>query len=419
MNLALGLFVLWILINYINGLYDLASTYEGKGYKRISEAGLSALIVSVVLLYLLPQTRLTPKTILVLGISFGYLISTCWRLGFNRLIGNKKLSTRILFVGYSEDTQELMDIIERHPEKGYEVVAICDPENGTQAHKLKTRAAVYRSLKALRPAISTHKIQLIVAAPNLRDTEETLRELYELLFWPVSIIDYSKLYENVTGRISPVIFSENWFLANLTNHENHIYNKSRRVADYLVSFIIGLLMIVLFPLIAMLIKLNSKGPVFFKQKRVGQFGRIFTMYKFRTMYALAPDGSAEESGAQFAKKGDKRITAIGKILRKMRIDELPQCINLFRGDLSLIGPRPERPEIVEKLEAKMPYYPLRHIVKPGITGWAAIHQHYTDTMETSLQKLQYDLFYIKNRSFLLDLIILLRTVNVVIRMMGQ
>jgi len=137
------------------------------------------------------------------------------------------------------------------------------------------------------------------------------------------------------------------------------------------------------------------------------------------MYALSEDGSAETQGVEFAKKDDKRVTLVGKILRKSRIDELPQFINILKGDISFIGPRPERPEIVEELKTQMPYYPLRHIIKPGITGWAAIHQHYTDTLETSLQKLQYDLYYIKNRSILLDLSIILKTINVVLRGMGQ
>jgi lipopolysaccharide/colanic/teichoic acid biosynthesis glycosyltransferase len=178
-------------------------------------------------------------------------------------------------------------------------------------------------------------------------------------------------------------------------------------------------MICLLPIIALGIKTTSKGPVFFRQKRVGLGGKIFDLYKFRSMYVLSPDGSAETDGAEFAQKEDKRVTPFGKLLRKTRLDELPQVINLLRRDISFIGPRPERPEIVEQLVAKMPYYPLRHVVRPGLTSWAVLHQNYTDNLETSLQKLQYDLYYIKNRSFLLDLSILLRTINIVIRLKGQ
>ena len=137
------------------------------------------------------------------------------------------------------------------------------------------------------------------------------------------------------------------------------------------------------------------------------------------MYALSPDGSAEVNGVQFAIKDDKRVTPIGRWLRKMHLDELPQIWNLIKRDVSLIGPRPERPEIARELESRLPYYPLRHVVRPGLTGWALIHQNYTDNYDTSLEKLQYDLYYIKHRSLLLDLGILLRTVNVIIRFQGQ
>ena len=137
------------------------------------------------------------------------------------------------------------------------------------------------------------------------------------------------------------------------------------------------------------------------------------------MYVLGPDGSAEENGYQFAKKDDVRITSIGKILRKTRIDELPQVINLWKHDVTLIGPRPERPEIVEELTRRMSYYPLRHVVRPGLTGWAVLHQHYADSHEKSLKKLQFDLFYIKNKSFLLDISIMLKTVNIIFRGLGQ
>jgi lipopolysaccharide/colanic/teichoic acid biosynthesis glycosyltransferase len=137
------------------------------------------------------------------------------------------------------------------------------------------------------------------------------------------------------------------------------------------------------------------------------------------MYSLTPDGGAETAGAQFAVKDDKRVTRVGKFLRKTRLDEIPQFINLLKGDITLIGPRPERPQIVEQLESAIIFYSLRHIVKPGLTGWAVVHQNYTDTMEKTLQKLQYDLYYIKNQSVFLDISILLKTINLVIRMMGQ
>ncbi len=278
---------------------------------------------------------------------------------------------------------------------------------------------MFYGLQTIRPCITNYKGQIIVIAPHLEQQEDALRELYQLLFWGVHVVNLPSFYETITGRIPPSTFSESWFLNHLQKNGNPIYEKVRTVIDYIAVIAIGSLFVLTFPIIALCIKFTSPGPIFIRQERIGQQGRLFTMYKFRSMYALAPDGSAETDGWQFAKKQDTRITSIGKILRKTRIDELPQVINLCKRDITLIGPRPERPAIVRELEERMPYYPLRHLVRPGLTGWAVIHQQYTDTIESSLEKLQYDLYYIKNRSFLLDVTILLRTVNVVVRFMGQ
>jgi lipopolysaccharide/colanic/teichoic acid biosynthesis glycosyltransferase len=239
------------------------------------------------------------------------------------------------------------------------------------------------------------------------------------LFTGVEIIDLAAFYEVITGRVPPFIFSEGWFLEHLHLADNPIYDRLRTIMDYGAAVIVGLIGIFLFPFIALAIKLNSPGPIFFHQKRVGKSGVEFTLYKFRSMYALAPDGSAEVNGAQFATKNDSRITAVGRFLRKTRMDELPQIWNILKRDLTLVGPRPERPEITLELEHRIHYYPLRHVVRPGITGWAQIHQNYTDNYESTEEKLQYDFYYIKNKSLLLDIIILLRTVNVVLRFRGQ
>lgn len=413
-----SLFALWIIINYISGLYDLSSPKDKKKYAHIVEASIFSVIISVFILYAIPQ-GLAPKTILFLTVLIGYGLGAGWRLLYTNFLASSALHTRVILLGYNQEVEELLQITSHQPEKGYQIVALFDPENLVKNTNSRNGLNIYRNLPTLRPAVTTHKAHLVITAPHLKDKPEALRELYELLFWPVQITDVASFYEMVTGRVPPSTFTEGWFLSNLANINTPIYNKFRRGLDIFAAIFMAMTMIVLFPLIAIGIKCSSKGPLFFGQKRMGQFGSIFTIYKFRTMYALAPDGSAETSGAQFTEKEDNRITPFGKLLRKMRLDEVPQAINLFRGDITLVGPRPERPEIVKKLEERMPYYTLRHMVKPGITGWAAINQHYTDNLEQGLQKLQYDLYYIKNRSLLLDLSILLKTINVVIRMMGQ
>lgn len=418
-NLFLTVFVFWLIINYINGLYDLTKLDFGKSFfRRISETALLALVVGVFFFYIIPDRNISPKTILVLTVFFSYSLMAPLRFILQKIIGAKKLTTNVVFVGYTKEMEELARILFKNPKRGYRIEACIDENEKCEILK-KHGVDIYQRLNSLRPAITTHKANLIVIAPHLQKNKMAVRELYELLFWNVEITDLASFYENITGRIPPSTFSESWFLDHIKNSSHPFYTNLRAIIDYLAGIIGAAVFVCLFPIIASLIKLSSKGPIFFKQKRIGHFGNIFTIYKFRSMFALAPDGSAEVAGAEFAKKGDKRVTLIGKILRKTRLDEVPQFINLLKREVTLIGPRPERPEIVKKLEEMMPYYPLRHVVRPGITGWAVLHQNYTDTMETSLQKLQYDLFYIKNRSFVLDLLILLRTINVILRGKGQ
>lgn len=412
-----GLFCGWLIINYINGLYDLGRFTERSHYRRLFEAAIIFFLISVLALYA-GEPGLTPKTILFLTVLFGYSLSTTWRMFYYRVIVQHTLHTRLIILGHDPEVAELIRLTKQHPEKGYQVVAIFDPRRQIGTTKLEG-IDVYTAMTALRAAITNHKANVIAAASSVQNDEDVVRELYELLFWPVKVTDLSSLYETITGRVPPSAFSETWFLRNVGALDAPGYRLFRLALDGTATLAMTIILALFFPLIALVIKLTSKGPVFFSQQRVGRGGTLFTMHKFRTMYVLAADGSAETNGAQFATKDDARVTPIGRFLRRTRLDELPQAINMLRGEISLVGPRPERPEFVRALASSMPYYALRHVVRPGITGWAAINQNYTDNLETTLQKLQYDLFYIKNRSALLDIAILLRTVNVVVRMLGQ
>ncbi len=394
-------FFFWIIANFINGLYDVWKDMNtARAYRRLAESAMIAFVLSIIFFYIVPEQTIAPKTILLLTFLIGYGLSCLWRFGCSQVIGSKTLQTNVLFVGSQEETQELVRILSHHLCHQYRVAGVVD-------------------VLDLERMIKAEKIDLVVIAPNLRTDSHAVNVLYRLLFLPIQIIDLTTFYERITGRIPTSTFSEGWFLDHLRHAENPVYDKFRALVDYLMSIVLAFLFFLLFPLIALGIRMSSTGPLFIRQKRIGKDGRIFTLYKFRSMYALHSDGSAEVSGVQFAHKHDKRITPFGQFLRKAHLDEIPQWINLLRREVTLIGPRPERPEIVKELTERMAFYPLRHVVRPGLTGWAAIHQNYTDTFETSLEKLQYDFFYIKNRSFLLDLSILLRTLNELIRLKGQ
>lgn len=204
---------------------------------------------------------------------------------------------------------------------------------------------------------------------------------------------------------------EVWVLENIEQREKKLYEIAKRGFDILFSLLGLLILLIIFPLIALMVKIDSPGPIFYSQKRVGKDGKIFTLYKFRTMKI-----GAEENGPQWVVANDHRINKIGKILRKTHIDELPQFYNIFKNDISFVGPRPERPEeLIKCLKKEIPFYHLRHLLKQGFTGWAQINYHYVASIEEAKERFQYDLYYIKNRSFFLDLAIILKTAKIIFR----
>jgi lipopolysaccharide/colanic/teichoic acid biosynthesis glycosyltransferase len=225
-----------------------------------------------------------------------------------------------------------------------------------------------------------------------------------------SVYHISDIYEAYLGKLPFKYFSEE-FIGD--NYRSFTVKFSKRSFDVILALVLSPLTLLLSIVIAILIKLDSEGPVFFKQDRVGQGGKVFKMIKFRTMYV-----DAEAKGPKFADKDDPRITRIGRILRKFHLDELPQIWNILKGEMSFIGPRPEQTKFVEEFEREIPYYNLRHLVKPGITGWAQIHYGYAAGLEETIEKLEYDLYYIKNMSVWLDLVIILKTILVLLRRQG-
>ncbi|PIR78037.1 MAG: hypothetical protein COU28_03835 [Candidatus Magasanikbacteria bacterium CG10_big_fil_rev_8_21_14_0_10_36_16] len=412
------IFLIWVIINYINGLYDFKKINQKKFVSTLIQSAIASFLISVTVLYIFPTRDTNPKTILLLTVIIAYFLIFIWRKIYINIISSNRLQANILFLDYNPEVQEIMEILQKQTTLGYHVQAVLDFNNKMDRTKY-SNITIYKTKEKLEKIVANDKIEIIVTHNNLDKEDALSQELYQLLFKQIKITNVSNFYESVTGRIPPSAFHKAWFLQYLSDLDKPIYNKFVRVLELTFIVIFSLFFLLFLPFIALAIKLNSKGKVFFKQKRFGKNGQIFWMYKFRTMYSLAEDGSAEMHGAEFAQKNDSRITGVGKFLRKTRLDELPQVINLLKGEITVIGPRPERPEISNDLQNKMSYYNLRYVIKPGITGWAQVQQHYTSTLETSLQKFQYDLFYIKNRSMLLDISILLKTINVILRAMGQ
>jgi len=259
-------------------------------------------------------------------------------------------------------------------------------------------------------------LDAIVITPNHLPSPQEQAALISARLGGTPIFSLSDFFEKFLFLVPVNEINNDWLIRaeGFTMLHSSVNTRLKRAVDLLGA---GGLLILSIPTVlvtAILIKISSKGPVFFPQKRVGLKGKVFTLYKFRTMRV-----NAEPEGAKWAQSNDERVFPIGRFLRKTRIDELPQCWNIFKGEMSLIGPRPERPEFTNQLAKEIPYYDLRHIVKPGLTGWAQVCYRYGSSTEDALRKLQFDLYYIKNYSLLLDLNILLRTIQVTMRLMGR
>jgi len=413
-----GLFLIALIISFITGLYDLTRAKNSwRFFQRVAISAIVWMLAGVLYFYINPGNYLTPKTILALTALCGFGLIAIWRYFHNKFLSNIILKTNVVFVGITAETIELIKNINNNPQIGYQTIGIVDTEKNILPEELKN-IPVTTNLGELKN-ITKQSIQIIVIAPHLVKNNNILKELYTYLSKQTEMVDLAKFYEDIMGRIPPFTFSESWFLTNLHEQQKKIYDRFRILIDYILGILLAIFFVITFPFVTIAIKITSRGPLFFIQERIGRNGKPFNMYKYRTMMKLNANGSAETDGPQFAEKKDRRITAIGRILRRTRIDEVPQFINILKGEMSVIGPRPERPEFVKQLTEAMPFYALRHLVKPGLTGWAQLKSGYYGTIEENLRKLEYDLYYIKNRGPLLDAIILLRTINVVVRMIGR
>lgn len=406
------LFFIAAIINFIVGLYDASRARNSSSFfKRIGIAAGVWFIISVFYFYAAGST-VTPKTTLLLTTLSSFGLLALWRAFYNKYLSANFLRVPVVFVGFCEESKELIEMITKYPEHGFQVTGLVSSDQVNFAFPVANSFNEVVKRSAIFPG-------LIVLSENESHNQETLKDLYGALDRQITVVPLANFYEDFFKRIPPFTFSEGWFLTNLKEQTRKIYDRSRIFADYALALLMSIVFIITFPFIAVAIKTSSRGPILFKQQRVGRLGKVFTIYKYRTMKAIGSGGSAETSGPQFAKINDERITKVGKFLRQTRIDELPQFINILRGEMAMIGPRPERPEFVEELVKQMPFYNLRHLIKPGLTGWAQLHQSYYGTIEENLVKLQYDLYYIKNRGLTLDLTILLKTISVLIRFMGR
>lgn len=410
--------IVWVVCFYIAGLYNLSLLREPvRLFRTYVEGMLANLVIGFGFFYLLPFFGITPRFILLVHFSLSLLLGYAWRLIAGRVIPALFNRTRVLFVGPAEEVQRV-DSLLRQSSLGMELVAAIATSGEAYRH---SEIKWLSGLHAYSDALKNEQISAVVLGVRVDDYPELKRELYKSLFMPVTILDRAELEEAATGRIPLSYVSEAWFLHNLKESDKTWYESAKRLVDVILAIPVGLATLLMTPIVAILIKLSSPGPVFIKQTRVGKAGVLFTLIKFRTMHALSAGGLSEPNGPQFTSnaKTDPRLFTWGRIMRQLRIDEFPQVWNVLKGDLSFIGPRPERPEFTAPLEERMPYYALRHITRPGLSGWAQVMFLTPNaSIEDNLKKLQYDLYYVKHRSLFLDALIILRTVGIMLRRQG-
>jgi sugar transferase (PEP-CTERM system associated) len=402
----LGITVLTLLLSYYFDLYEpqrISGHWEI--YFRL------VLVLSVLsfalaaLVYLYPETDIGPY-VLVGGVFILVIALVLWRRAYEWIIGHSIFRERVYVLGSGARARSIVETLRARRDIGMEVIT-----HNTYEAPGEDRDGLAMDLCSL--LVQKPAIDRVVVAMEDRRGSMPVRELLALRLSGVLIEDASFLIERLSGRVpleglnpSALIFSDGF---NIKAPQQLI----RRLVSIAISLFGLAICLPFIPFIALAIRLSSPGPILFRQTRVGCGGRLFTVFKFRTMKQ-----DAEGSGAVWAVKNDPRVTSLGRCMRMTRVDEIPQLWNVLRGDMAFVGPRPERPEFVQWLTKEIPYYDLRHIIRPGITGWAQVRYQYGATLEETKQKLEYDLYYVKHLSLGLDLLIIFETIKTIVLRRG-
>ena len=340
------------------------------------------------------------------GALLGLIILTitlfCWRGAYCWMVKQPFLRERVYVLGTGERAERLVRGLRQRSTLGIEVVGWTGSIEGEL-----TRESVVSDLLSQARGAGVHRV--IVAMPDRRGTLP-VEELLDLRLGGVRVEEATSWLEKISGRIEVEQLYPSWLIFAEGLRFSAAFRVLRRVLNFSVALIALLVSLPLLPFIVLAVKLGSPGPALYRQQRVGRRGKVFYCYKFRTM---RQDAEAD-TGATWAADDDPRITRVGKFLRASRLDEIPQLWCVLKGDMHFVGPRPERPEFVEWLSKEIPYYVVRHMVRPGITGWAQVQYKYGNTPEDAREKLQYDLFYIKNASIGLDVLIMFHTIKIVL-----
>jgi len=399
------LFVFWFLVFYIAGLYDKHTTLLKKQIPVIIfNTQLINSGIAILFFYLIPYFGITPKTTLFIFLLVSFVNIIIWRR-YSLMLFDSPNRQSALLIGSGTEMDELKREVNGNPRYGIYFVSSLDVSN----------IANLDFQKEIVERVYAERITTIVVDTKHSEVSQILPKLYNLIFSRVRFVDMHRVYEDVFDRIPLSLVEYSWFLENISATRKFAYEFMKRLMDIVLTFPIAIFAVVIIPIVYIFVRREDGGPMFITQERIGKNNRLIRIYKIRTM-------TGSDSGDEVL-SSKQVVTKVGEVLRRFRIDELPQLWNVFRGDISLIGPRPELPAMVRQYEKEVPFYNIRHLIKPGLSWWAQIyhenHPHHGANVGATKEKLSYDLFYIKNRSIALDLKIALKTVKTILTRSGK
>lgn len=382
------LYLSWMLVFFLFGLYDIFTIKPTIPHlSRFGIALFTCFGIGIFLFYFVPIFGIAPKTNLIFQvIGFGFISFLLRRIVY--MLFSEKITRPVILIGSSSCIGEINSIISTNPQLGLKIIARTDDPN----------EAITKYADKQDPVFIFENIPSEISKENILNLYKNGAE----------VVSVSQAYERYLQKIPVENITQSWIIENINIKENIVYFLIRKTIDIIFALFVLIITSPLILISIIFIYLYDHKNTFYMQERVGVRGKIFKLYKLRSMIV-----NSETSGAVWAEEKDSRITPIGRIIRKTHIDEIPQMINILKGDITLVGPRPERPEFVNELEGIIPHYQIRHIIRPGFTGWAQIKYRYARTINDSREKFEYDLYYIKNKNIFLDLGIIIRTIQII------
>jgi len=411
----LFLTALWLLLASVNDFYELkiAANFLSSAFTLLRITAFMLLVY--LLIYFFSPRNSLPRVFILFYAVLSFTFLGLWRSGYALFFGRLPFQRRAIVVGAGASGQTIAHTIRDTLGPDYQIVGYIDDDPTKQGQVIEG-LPVIGGRQDLLSLVKEKDASEVILAITHTVHRELIRAIMDCQEQGVQITLMPLLYEEITGRVPVEHVGDDWSLVLPLDHAaiGGFWPFFKRVMDILISGLGLIILAPLFPVLALSIYVDSPGPIFYTQERVGKGGRVFRLFKLRSMIPRA-----EASGAVWAKENDPRVTRVGRFLRRTMMDELPQLINVLRGEMSVVGPRPERPIFAHQLAAQIPFYRARHAVKPGMAGWALVNYGYSSSVRDALVKLQYDLYYIKHQSIYLDLLILAKTIGAMISFKGR